>query len=120
MNQNITSIDQRRAQRKRANFTVVVTDTINQRPLGHLGNISAGGLLIISVYPPRSEAVYQVSLTLPGLTQHPQAIDIGIQEQWHEAASNPGQIWSGYRIIAINPTDAAVLDAWLELPGSRS
>jgi len=117
MSHNISSIDQRRAQRKRANFTVVVTDTINNRPLGHLGNLSATGMLLISVYPPRSEAVYQISVILPGLGSQPQAIELGIQEQWHEAAANPGQIWSGYRIVAISQTDAALLEAWLALPG---
>lgn len=119
MNPNVSSIDQRRAQRKRANFTVVVTDAINNRPIGHLGNLSATGMLLISVYPPRSEAIYQVSLPLPGLGMQPQTIELGIQEQWHEAAANPGQIWSGYRIVAISQSDAALLDAWLSLPGGH-
>jgi hypothetical protein len=115
----ITTLDQRRAERKRSNFTVVVTDTINQRPLGHLGNISATGLLLISIDPPRSEALYQVSLSLPGLGNPPQAIELGLQEQWHEAAATPGQIWSGYRIVSIGDADAILLDAWLAMPGGR-
>jgi len=116
MSENIASIDQRRAQRKRANFTAVVTDVISGQPIGHLGNLSANGMLLISAHPPRSEAIYQVSLSLPGLGSTPQSIEVGIQEQWHEAAASPGQIWSGYRIVAIDESDAALLDAWLEQP----
>ncbi|AHX11849.1 pilus assembly protein PilZ [Dyella jiangningensis] len=112
----MTSIDQRRAQRKRANFTAVVTDVISGQPIGHLGNLSANGMLLISAHPPRSEAIYQVSLSLPGLGSAPQSIEVGIQEQWHEAAASPGQIWAGYRIVAIDESDAALLDAWLEQP----
>lgn len=117
MSENISSIDQRRAQRKRANFTAIVTDVISGQPIGHLGNLSANGMLLISAHPPRSEAIYQVSLSLPGLGSVPQTIEVGIQEQWHEAAATPGQIWAGYRIVAIDDTDAAMLDAWLEQPG---
>ncbi|WP_267224634.1 PilZ domain-containing protein [Dyella silvae] len=116
MSENVASIDQRRALRKRANFTAVVTDVISGQTIGHLGNLSATGMLLISTHPPRSEAIYQVSLALPGLGSHPQSIEVGIQEQWHEAAASPGQVWSGYRIVAMDEADAALLDAWLEQP----
>lgn len=116
MNDNVASIDQRRALRKRANFTAVVTNVITGEPIGHLGNLSANGMLLISTRPPRSEAIYQVSLSLPGLGSTPQSIEVGIQEQWNEAAATPGQVWAGYRIVAIDDADAALLDAWLEQP----
>jgi hypothetical protein len=116
MSENIASMDQRRALRKRANFTAVVTDVISGQPIGHLGNLSANGMLLISTHAPRSEAIYQVSLSLPGLGSQPQSIEVGIQEQWHEDAASPGQVWSGYRIVAIDDADAALLDAWLEQP----
>ena len=73
-------------------------------------------MLLIIEQAPRSEAIYQVSMTLPGsgrlLTQS-QPIEVGIQEQWHETAASSGQIWAGYRIVAINDADAARLDSWL-------
>ena len=117
MSDNLTAIDQRRTLRKRANFTAVVTDVISGQPIGHLGNLSANGMLLISARKPLSEAVYQVSFSLPSLDQLPQSIEVGIQEQWHEAAASPGQVWAGYRIVAISDADAALLDAWLEQPG---
>ena len=116
MSENIASIDQRRALRKRANFTAVVTDVITGQPIGHLGNLSANGMLLISTHPPRSEAIYQVSLSLPGLGSAPQSIEVGIQEQWHEPAASAGQFWSGYRIISGSEDDVRAIDEWIGPP----
>lgn len=109
--------DQRRAARKRANFPAIVTDVISGQPFGHLGNLSATGMLLISSKAPRSEAIHQVSLMLPrpgaGRLVQSQPIEFGIQEQWHDQAATPGQVWAGYRIIAISDADAARLNKWL-------
>jgi len=116
MNPPDSTSNQRRAERKRATFTAIVTDVISGLPMGHLGNLSSTGMLLISSSAPRSEALYQVSLPLPAsgrlLTQS-QPVEVGIQEQWHEPAASPGQIWAGYRIVAISDADAARLDSWL-------
>ena len=108
--------NQRRAERKRTTANAMVTDVISGQPLGHLGNLSSTGMLLIGAQAPHSEALYQVSFSLPGtgrmLTEsHP--IEIGIQEQWHESASSSGQIWAGYRIVAITDVDATRLEDWL-------
>lgn len=108
--------NQRRAERKRTSVTAIVTDVISGLPMGHLGNISSTGMLLIGVQEPRSEALYQVSLNLPGSDRMPmqsQPIEAGIQEQWHESAASSGQIWAGYRIVAITDADAVRLESWL-------
>jgi hypothetical protein len=108
--------NQRRAERKRANVNAIVTDVIRGEPIGHLGNLSSTGMLLIIAQAPRSEAIYQVSMTLPGagrLLAQAQPIEVGIQEQWHEVAASSGQIWAGFRIVAITDADAARLDSWL-------
>ncbi|NMW25817.1 PilZ domain-containing protein [Rhodanobacter denitrificans] len=108
--------NQRRAERKRATVNAIVTDVISGLPMGHLGNLSSTGMLLISAQAPRSEALYQVSMTLPGsgrMLAQSQPIEIGIQEQWHESAASSGQIWAGYRIVAITDADAARLESWL-------
>lgn len=106
----------RRAERKRAGTATIVTDVISGLPIGHLGNLSSTGMLLINAQPPRSEAIYQVSMTLPGSGRQlmqSQPIEIGIQEQWHETAASSGQVWAGYRIVAIGDADAARLEIWL-------
>jgi len=108
--------NQRRAERKRANVTTIVTDVISGLPIGQLGNLSSTGMLLICTRPPRSEALYQVSMMLPSSSRmlvETQPIEIGIQEQWHETAASSGQVWAGYRIVAIDDNDAARMDSWL-------
>lgn len=112
----MNNINQRRAERKRTTDNAVVTDVISGVPIGHVGNLSSSGMLLITAQAPRSEALYQVSLTLPGsgrMLNQSQPIDVGIQEQWHEPAVSSGQVWAGFRIIAISDADAARLEAWL-------
>lgn len=111
-----SSVDHRRTRRKRANFTAEVIDTISGKSVGHLGNLSAGGLLLMGTQPPRPDALYQLRFPLHGFDHQPQTIEIGVQAQWHERASSPGQVWAGYRIIAISQSDAAMLESWLDLP----
>ncbi len=111
-----TTDNQRRAARKRTQETIVVTDTITGLPIGQVGNLSSSGMLLITAQAPRSEAIYQVSMVLPGsgrMLAQSQPIEIGIQEQWHEPAASSGQIWAGFRIVAITEADAARLDNWL-------
>jgi hypothetical protein len=111
-----TRTNQRRAERKRANFTAVVTDVITGVPMGHLGNLSRTGVLLISSSAPRSEAIYQVSMSLPEAGRPASlspSLEVGIQEQWHAPAATPGQIWAGYRIVAIDEDGAARLERWL-------
>lgn len=108
--------NQRRADRKSAPFTAIVTDVITGQPIGHLGNLSSSGMLLIGSQAPRSEAIYQISLPLPKIAtalKSTPSIEVGIQEQWQEPAANPGQVWAGYRIVAISDADAARLEYWL-------
>ncbi len=116
MNQKNVPDNQRRAERKRTPANALVTDMISGKPIGHLGNLSRTGMLLITDKAPRSEALYQVSVALPATGRalvQSQPIEAGIQEQWHEHAASSGQIWAGYRIIAITDIDAARLDGWL-------
>jgi hypothetical protein len=107
------TIERRRMPRKRADITVTVTDSIIEQPIGLLGNLSSAGMMLICPQPPCSEAIYQVSMTLPDGNNKSLSIDVGVQEQWHVPAASPGQTWAGYRIIAISDADHAALDAWL-------
>jgi hypothetical protein len=116
MSPHDTLANQRRAERKRTPSNAVVIDVISGQPIGHLGNLSRTGMLLITDHAPRSEALYQVSVALPATGRtllQSQPIEVGIQEQWHEHAASSGQIWAGYRIVAITDTDSARLDSWL-------
>ncbi|MCX7515105.1 PilZ domain-containing protein [Frateuria hangzhouensis] len=109
--------ESRRAQRKPVNLAAQVTDAISGQHMGQLGNLSASGMLLIGSEAPRNEAIYQLRLPLPGLAETPPTIEVGVQEQWHEEAATPGQVWAGYRIIAIGEAEAEQLQRWLDMPG---
>jgi hypothetical protein len=113
MSASMDNNEQRRAPRKPVDTTIPVVDVIRDQPLGYLGNLSATGMLLIGQQPPTQDAVYQVRLSLPGAGSRETGIEVGIQAQWHEAGGGPGQIWAGYRIIAIAQADATRLDRWL-------
>lgn len=107
--------NRRNAERKRASPAATATDVISGQAMGHVGNISSTGMLLIGAKTPRSEALYQVCVTLRAASQSgapATTITAGIQEQWHDPAAS-GQIWSGYRIVAINEDDVALLHQWL-------
>lgn len=109
--------ESRRAQRKAVNIAAEVIDAISGRRMGQLGNLSASGMLLIGHEAPRSEAIYQLRLPLPGQGAAPPVIEVGVQEQWHEEAAMPGQVWAGYRIIAIGEEETAQLQRWLDTHG---
>jgi hypothetical protein len=119
MSQRDPAGNQRRAERKRASTAAIVTDIISGQAMGQLGNLSSSGMLLIGPHAPRSEALFQVSVALPATRQAsaipPPTIEVGIQEQWHEPAAS-GQVWAGYRIVAIDGHDAVQLEHWLATP----
>lgn len=112
--------EHRRNQRKRAHRAIPVTDTITGQPIGHIGNLSTDGMLLISSRRLGEDALFQFSFDLPASTaQSTRPIQVGVHEQWAEAANVPGQFWSGFRIIDISPADFDVLNNWIAGPGGQ-
>lgn len=110
------SSEQRRAHRKRANFTSEVMDVVRDQMIGYLGDLSATGMLLIGTHRPDNGAIYQFRMPLIGLEARPRPIEMGVQALWQRPSKQPGQVWAGFRIIAIGDADAASLRVWLELP----
>ena len=110
----------RNSQRKRAHHAIPVTDTISGHQIGHIGNLSPDGMLLISSRRLREDALFQFSFQLPSdATTRMHALEIGVHEQWSEQANVPGQYWSGFRIIDIAPEDYNVLYDWVMSPGGQ-
>lgn len=106
--------DTRTTKRKPPARIIDVIDSITGRSLGHIGNLSPDGMLLISPRALPANTLYQVNFKLPaktGFSTH--AVEIGVHEQWGEAASAPGQFWTGFRIIDISPEDQERLNEWV-------
>jgi hypothetical protein len=112
--------EHRRSQRKRAHHMIHVTDAITGQLVGHVGNLSTDGMLLISNRQLPEDALFQFTFQLPsGATAKTHQLEIGVHEQWCETANVPGQFWSGFRIIDIGPEDYNVLYDWVMSPGGQ-
>lgn len=109
--------DHRRAKRKRAQEAIEVVDTMTERTIGRIGNISETGMMLFATVNLPEDALYQLNFVLPDEAQRP--IELGAHHLWTDAANMPGQFWAGFRFIDISPDDAARLRAWIDQPGGQ-
>lgn len=105
--------EKRRAKRKYVDGVVEVINTMTGAPLGRVGNLSASGIMLITNQAIPEDALFQVSFQVPSKRGRAIGFEIGLEEQWSEAASAPGYHWAGFRIIDISPQQFDALKAWI-------
>ena len=104
----------RRARRRKVDQGIEVLDTMTERVVGHLSDLSETGLLLIAHQPLASDALYQMRFRLPGGRNGPdRVVEVGAHELWSDPAAAPGQIWTGFRFIDISPGDLTFLRNWV-------
>jgi hypothetical protein len=114
------STEHRRSQRKRAHQAIQVNNAITGEQIGHVGNLSSDGMLLISNRQLPDDALFQLNFYLPNSqTAAMHQLEIGAHEQWCETANVPGLFWTGFRIIDISPEDFDVLNDWVMSPGGQ-
>ncbi len=109
----------RRARRRKAADTILVTDAMTERVVGHIGNLSESGMLLIANETLVDDALYQLQFPLPGDQEHPEMVEVGAHLLWMDRASAPGQAWIGFRFIAVAQPHMARLHKWIEAPGGQ-
>lgn len=108
----------RRAKRRKASDTILVTDTMTERVIGRIGNLSETGMLLIASEPLVDDALYQLRFVLHDAGgDHP--VDVGAHLLWMDRASAPAQVWAGFRFIALAEAQSGRLRTWVEAPGSQ-
>ncbi|HLT44362.1 MAG TPA: PilZ domain-containing protein [Luteimonas sp.] len=108
----------RRAKRRKASGTILVTDAMTGQVIGRIGNLSETGMLLMASEPLTDDALYQLRFTLHDGGAG-QAVDVGAHLLWRDRASAPTQEWVGLRFIAVSETQARRLRTWIEAPGSH-
>ena len=64
-------IEHRRSRRRRVQASIEVYDAMSEELIGHLGNLSVDGLLLVSRRPIPDDALFQFLFTLPrGVSAH--------------------------------------------------
>ena len=109
----------RRSRRRKVSDTTLVTDAMTDSVVGHIGNLSETGMLLIANTPLLIDALYQFRFHLPVGHGRESEYEVGAHLLWQDNASAPGQAWSGFRFIAVPPEQAESLREWIDTPGGR-
>ena len=109
----------RRSRRRQATDTIHITDSMTEAVIGHLGNISETGMLVMASAPLVNDALYQLRFTLANGHQHRTALEVGAHLLWRDHASAPGQSWVGFRFITMSDEQMQQLRRWIDAPGSQ-
>jgi len=110
------AVESRRQVRRNVPGMVEVFDTIQEMPIGHLGNVSVGGMLLIAHHPLPEDALFQLRFQLPdGLAGAP-PLEMGAHVLWQGQAGAPGQACVGMRFLGLSARDRQRLQLWTEQP----
>jgi len=101
-----------RPARRRPDHAVAVTDQMTGACAGHVGNLSATGMMLISEQPIVEDGIYQFAFTMP-LESGPRTIEVGAHEQWSAPGTVRGQQWVGLHFIDLSAEDERALRQWL-------
>ena len=85
-----------------------VLDSIDREPLGIIGNLSPGGMMLITSQQLFTDGILQLTLeTPPGLDCPP--IALGVKILWCTPANSPNEYWAGLETIDIDPANSEAL-----------
>jgi hypothetical protein len=108
------SQEQRRSRRKPIDGIIQVVNAMTGNVIGRVGNLSVDGMMLIANTEIRDDALYQFVFHLPDAQGRGLSIEVGVHEQWTEAASSPGQWWAGFRIVDIAGKDFEALKGFVD------
>ncbi|RYD14901.1 MAG: PilZ domain-containing protein [Lysobacteraceae bacterium] len=105
--------EKRRLPRKRPGMPLQVIDAMTGDVAGRLGNLSLEGMMLVTQRPMVEDALYQFLFHLPDSHGRLHPVEVGVHEQWTDAGSERGHVWTGFRFIDIGPDDERILREWL-------
>lgn len=107
----------RRSRRRQVADAIPVVDSMTDTVIGHIGNVSETGMLVIASVPLVIDALYQLRFSLPDPGGRI-ALEVGAQLLWREQANAPGQAWAGFRFITMSGEQMQRLRRWVDAAGS--
>ena len=90
-----------------------VFNGIDGEPLGIVGNLSAGGMMLITRRHLQADGILQLRID-PPRGMDIQAIPIGAKILWCTPANSPDEFWAGLETIDIAATDEQSLEYLLD------
>ncbi|MDY6994782.1 MAG: PilZ domain-containing protein [Pseudomonadota bacterium] len=108
----------RRPPRKNLLFYLEVIDQQTQTLLGHLGDISMKGIMIIAHTPLTIHEIRNISIKLPDLEEFSKkSIEAQIEVRWCKMDVNPELYCLGCQFLEINTDNAAIVQEAQEILG---
>lgn len=95
---DVTMIIEQGIQRHQLTFFLNVFNRITDKPLGYLGGVSQGGLMLFSHLPILVDATFDLRLKLPGHT-----VDLKARSLWSHEDVTPHHYDSGF--VLYEPPD---------------
>ncbi|WP_240125396.1 PilZ domain-containing protein [Thermomonas alba] len=106
-------VEARRQPRRSVPGMVEVFDTILEEPVGHLGNLSVGGMLLIAHRRLPDDALFQLRFQLPDGQRDAPPLEVGAHVLWQAQAGAPGQSLIGMRFLGLSPDALQRLHLWV-------
>ncbi|MEM9533102.1 MAG: PilZ domain-containing protein [Pseudomonadota bacterium] len=103
--------EQRASSRKSMSSIVPVFDAMTGERLGHIGNISSGGLMVICQKEVGDGHLYQLHFSVPQDDEDDAStFNVGAHCLWCSEAESTGTFWAGFEIIDISDDEASELE----------
>ena len=107
----LNMVIERLIQRHQLTFFLKVFNRFTDKPIGFLGNVSDGGLMLISQLPMLVNARFDMRLKIPGQDGQVHCIDFFATCQWCREDVTPGSFDSGFVLLAPPSEFVEMIDA---------
>jgi c-di-GMP-binding flagellar brake protein YcgR len=105
--------DRRKNDRIDANSVqLVVHNSVDGEPMGIIGNLSSGGMMLITNQQLYPEGILQLSVDVPEAADCG-AISMGMKVLWCIPANSPDEYWAGLETLDISPESQSALQQLL-------
>lgn len=111
--------DRRRLKRKYLAFFTRVFDESTGELLGHLADITAEGMMVISTHPIDTNQNYQLSMDLPEYLFGRDHIDFQARSVWCKPDIDPTFYSTGFQFQGVTPVDVDTIDQIIREYGIR-
>jgi hypothetical protein len=108
-------IEQRKRRRRNFSYYMQVTDSVTQKPIGYLSDISAVGFKLDSAQPLPIGEHYNLRLDLPNEVADKNFLVFMARSKWCSTdKADPLTQNVGFEIVSITPHDAAIYNRIIE------
>ena len=90
-----------------------VSNVIDEEPIGIVGNLSSGGMMLITGRELYADGILQLNIETPAEIGGG-VISLGVKVLWCTPANSPDEYWSGLETVDISPEGAQALERLLD------